>query len=394
MATFFTMPKLGMNMTEGHIISWLAKEGTAIREGDPILEIETDKATNEVEAPATGILAKIMHDVGEDVPCNSVLAVILEEGENLPADIPAVIGQEVVPKAEVVVKIEEKSVKNESSGSAAPKVKRVRISPSAKKLARELGVDINSIAPSGSQIRREDIQKAFNKTHKPKIAKPAGVTVKPYSGMRKRTAEAMTASTSSTVQVPLFLESNAKGLLKQRKELESSVGKVSYNVLLAKLAAEALVEFPYMNAQLSGDEIWEFSNVNIGIAVDSEKGLLVPVLRNVDKKSIGDLHKEFLAAAERAQNGKASPDDLSEGTFTITNLGAQEIESFVPIINYPQCAILGVGAIKPKAVVINGKVESHHMIGLTLVFDHRLVDGAPAARFLQKIKHLIEELDK
>jgi len=394
MAIFFTMPKLGMNMIEGHITSWLAKEGAAIKEGDPILEIETDKATNEVESPASGILAKIMHTVGEDVPCNSVLAVILEEGENLPSDIPTMIGQEVAPKAEVVVKPEYKSIKNESSSSLTSGEKRIRISPSAKKLARELGIDINSIVPSGSQIKREDVQLAFNTANKSKMTKPAAVTVKPYSGIRKRTGEAMAASTGKTARVPLFLEANAEGLLKQRKAMESSVGKISYNVLLAKLAAEALVEFPYMNTQLSGDEIWEFGKVNIGVAVDSEKGLFVPILKDVDKRSIEDLHKEFLAVAERAQNGKVSTDDLSEGTFTITNLGAQEIESFVPIINYPQCAILGVGAIKPKAVVINGKVESHHMIGLTLVFDHRLVDGAPAARFLQKIKHLIEELDK
>jgi len=394
MATFFTMPKLGMNMTEGHITNWLVKEGAVIKEGDPILEIETDKATNEVESPASGILAKIIHDVGEDVPCNIVLAVILEKGENLPADIPVVIGQEVAPKAEAVVKPEDKSGKNESSSSPKSGKTRVRISPSAKKLARELGIDINSIVPSGSQIKREDVQLAFNTANKSKMTKPTAATVKPYSGIRKRTGEAMTASTSTTAQVPLFLEANAEGLLKQRKAMEGSIGKISYNVLLAKLTAEALVEFPDMNAQLSGDEIWEFQHVNIGIAVDSEKGLFVPVLKNVDKRSIEDIHKEFLAVAERARNGKASTDDLSEGTFTITNLGAQEIESFVPIINYPQCAILGVGAIKPKAVVIDEKVESRHMIGLTLVFDHRLVDGAPAARFFQKIKHLIEELDK
>jgi len=394
MATFFTMPKLGMNMTEGHITNWLVKEGAAIKEGDPILEIETDKATNEVESPASGILAKIMHDVGEDVPCNSVLAVILEKGENLPADIPAIIGQEVAPKAEAVVKPEDKSGKNESSSLPKSGKTRVRISPSAKKLARELGIDINSIVPSGSQIKREDVQLAFNTVNKSKTTKPDAGTVKPYSGIRKRTGEAMAASTNTTARVPLFLEANAEGLLKQRKAVEGSVGKISYNVLLAKLTAEALVEFPYMNAQLSGDEIWEFKQVNIGIAVDSEKGLFVPVLKDVDKRSIEDLHKEFLVVAERAQNGKASTDDLSEGTFTITNLGAQEIESFVPIINYPQCAILGIGAIKPKAVVIDGKVESRHMIGLTLVFDHRLVDGAPAARFFQKIKHLIEGLDK
>lgn len=394
MATFFTMPKLGMNMTEGHIISWLVKEGAVIKEGDLILEIETDKATNEVESPANGVLAKIMHDVGEDVPCNSVLAVIVEKGENLPADIPEMIGQEVALKAEVVVKPKDKDGKNESSDPPESGKTRVRISPSAKKLARELDIDINSIVPSGSQIKREDVQLAFNAANKSKTTKPAAVTVKPYSGMRKRTGEAMAVSTSKIARVPLFLEANAEGLLKQRKAMDSSVGKISYNVLIAKLAAEALVEFPYMNAQLSGDEIWEFLNVNIGIAVDSEKGLFVPVLKNVHNKSIEDLHKEFIAVAERVQNGRASTDDLSEGTFTITNLGAQEIESFVPIINYPQCAILGIGAIKPKAIVINGKVESRHMIGLTLVFDHRLVDGVPAARFLQKIKHLIEELDK
>ena len=394
MATFFTMPKLGMNMTEGHITNWLVKEGAAIKEGDPILEIETDKATNEVESPASGILSMIMHDVGEDVPCNSVLAVILEKGENLPADIPAVIGQEVALKAEAVIKPEDKSGKNELSSSPKSGKTRVRISPSAKKLARELGIDINSIVPSGSQIKREDVQLAFNTANKSKMIKPDAATVKPYSGIRKRTGEAMVASTYKTARVPLFLEANAEGMLKQRKAMEGSVGKISYNVLLAKLTAEALVEFPYMNTQLSGDEIWEFQHVNIGIAVDSEKGLFAPVLKDVDKRSFEDLHKEFLAAAERARNGKASADDLSEGTFTITNLGAQEIESFVPIINYPQCAILGVGAIKPKAVVIDGKVESRHMIGLTLVFDHRLVDGAPAARFFQKIKHLIEGLDK
>jgi pyruvate dehydrogenase E2 component (dihydrolipoamide acetyltransferase) len=394
MAKFFTMPKLGMNMTEGHIVSWLVEEGTTIKEGDPILEIETDKATNEVEAPASGIIAKILHEVGEDVPCNSVLAVILEKGENLPAEIPSMIDENVAPKADVMVRSEGNSDTNVSASVSLQGDKRIRISPSAKKLADELGVDIKSIESNGSQIRREDVQQVFDSMNASKPTRPAAVTIKPYSGIRKRTGEAMAASSTSTAQVPLFLEADAEGLINKRNELEGSIGKISYNVLLAKLAAEALIEFPYMNSQLSGDDIWEFKQVNIGIAVDSEKGLFVPVLKNTDKKSIEDLHKEFLAAAERAQNGKVSADDLEGGTFTITNLGAQEIESFVPIINYPQCAILGVGVIRSKAVVNNGKVESRNMIGLTLVFDHRIVDGVPAARFLQKIKHLIEELDK
>jgi pyruvate dehydrogenase E2 component (dihydrolipoamide acetyltransferase) len=325
MAKFFTMPKLGMNMTEGHIVSWLVEEGTTIKEGDPILEIETDKATNEVEAPASGIIAKILHEVGEDVPCNSVLAVILEKGENLPAEIPSMIDENVAPKADVMVRSEGNSDTNVSASVSLQGDKRIRISPSAKKLADELGVDIKSIESNGSQIRREDVQQVFDSMNASKPTRPAAVTIKPYSGIRKRTGEAMAASSTSTAQVPLFLEADAEGLINKRNELEGSIGKISYNVLLAKLAAEALIEFPYMNSQLSGDDIWEFKQVNIGIAVDSEKGLFVPVLKNTDKKSIEDLHKEFLAAAERAQNGKVSADDLEGGTFTITNLGAQEI---------------------------------------------------------------------
>jgi len=392
MATFFTMPKLGMNMTEGHIVRWLAEQGTAIDKGAPILEIETDKAINEVEAPASGVLAKILHKAGEDLPCNSVLAVILSPGEALPDSIPAIIGENIAPKSNVPASRKAKgasspATRNDSSGKM-----RIRISPSAKKLARELGVDLAFVETKGTQIKREDVQRAHDSVQHKKPEKPAGVSVKPYSGMRKLTGDAMAASSSRTAPVPLFLKADATGLLKQRRVLESSIGKVSITILLAKLVAKTLVEFPYMNTQLSGSEIWQFEDVHIGIAVNSEKDLYVPVLKNVNKKTIEDLHYEFLALAGRVQAGNVNMEDLSGGTFTITNLGAQEIESFVPVINSPQCAILGVGAITAKAVVIDGKIEARQMIGLTLVFDHRLVDGVPAAKFLQKIKHLIEGL--
>ena len=173
--------------------------------------------------------------------------------------------------------------------------------------------------------------------------------------------------------------------------LENTLGKVSYNILLVEAVAKALKEFPYMNSRLVDEEIWELQQVNIGIAVDTERGLLVPALKDANSKSLEVLHREFSELTERALNGKATTQDLEGGTFTITNLGAQEIESFVPIINLPECAILAVGAIIQKAVVVPGAIIACPMMNLTLVFDHRLVDGAGAAKFLQRIKHLLED---
>jgi len=393
MAIFFAMPKLGMNMTEGRIVSWLAEEGQKVKAGEAILEIETDKATNEVEAPQSGILSKILHEEGEDVPCNSILAVILQEGEELPENIPTMIGEEVAPKAEVVVKPREAGGKSEGAVAKEKSKRRVRISPSARKLAEELGVDISTVTPSGSQIKREDVQRAY---------KAAGGTQalefdanrKPFTGIRKRTADLMAESVHTTARVALNITADAEELIKARKNLEKTAGKVSYNVLIAKAAAESLKEYPYMNARLVDDEIWEIKPVNIGIAMNTERGLLVPVLKRADIKSVKDLQADFQVLADRAITGKSTPEDLEGGTFTITNLGAQEIESFVPVINLPECAILAVGAIMQKPAVEESELVVKNLMQMTLVFDHRLVDGAPAAEFLRNLKNRIENFEE
>jgi pyruvate dehydrogenase E2 component (dihydrolipoamide acetyltransferase) len=201
----------------------------------------------------------------------------------------------------------------------------------------------------------------------------------------------MNRSARSVARVGLTLEADVAALIDWRGRLEAGGTKVSYNVLLAKLVAAALREFPYMNAQLVDDEaILEVDDVNIGIAVDSERGLLVPVLGQVDKKEVSALQDEYAALTERASSGKSTVADLEGGTFTITNLGSLEIEQFMPVINVPECAILGVGAIVKKPVVVNDQIEIRRVMSLTLAFDHRLVDGAPAAKFLQRVKHLIE----
>ena len=390
MAIFFAMPKLGMNMTEGHITSWLVKEGMVVKAGQPILEIETDKATNEVESPAGGIIARILYPEGADVPCNSVLAVILAEDEALPESIPTMIGEEVAPKAEMAAKPQGAASASASGSPTSTSDRRVSISPSARKLAQELGVDTTKITPAGSQIKREDIQRAFeSQSHL--SAKPTEVVKKPLNGIRRVTAERMAQSVHTTARVALNIETNAENLIRYRALLEADgVGKVSYNLLVAKQAAQALHEFPYMNSRIVGDEIWEMGQIHIGIAVDTGQGLLVPVIKEVDRRSIQELHADFQALVERAATGHSTPEDLSGGTFTITNLGAFEIESFTPVINLPECAILAVGAILPKAVAIDGRVTVANMVTLTLTFDHRIVDGAPAARFLQRIKQLIE----
>lgn len=394
MATFFTMPKLGLNMIEGRIVSWLVKESEHVNAGQPIIEIETDKATNEVGSPVTGIVGKILHVEGEDVPCNGVLAVILSDGEPLPKTIPAVIGENVAPKSEVTVKIDEGQSQAQPGFTQQTLGERIIISPSAKKLAQELGVDLSKIIPSGNQIRREDVERANQATQSKSVAPQVlNVNSKPFTGIRKITADHVTQSVHTTARVALNLDVNAEKLVKRRKTLEATLGKVSFNVLIAEHVGKALREFPYMNSQLSNNEVWELRNINIGIAVDTERGLLVPVLKDADKKSLEILHKEFSSLSERALQGKSITQDLEGGTFTITNLGAQEIESFVPIINLPECAILAVGAIMPKPVVINDQVAVRKMMVLTLVFDHRLVDGAPAAKFLQSIKHKLEELE-
>jgi pyruvate dehydrogenase E2 component (dihydrolipoamide acetyltransferase) len=385
------MPKLGMNMVEGTIVEWLVKEGEPVEAGQVVLAIETDKATQEVESPASGLLARILKHEGETLPCNAVMAVIVEPGEDVPGEIPDMIAEGVAPTADVEVKVD-------AAGAAAPEAqkeksaqpRRINISPSARKLAEELGVDISKIVPRGRRIKRDDVLAAYEAVQAEGEPAIQG-SKRPMTKMRRLIAEHMDRSARSVARVGLTLEADVTALTDWRQELEAKGTKVSYNVLLAKLVALALREFPYMNAQLVDDRtILEIDDINIGIAVDAERGLLVPVLNQVDKKAVAALQDDYAQLTERASTGKSTLADLEGGTFTITNLGSLEIEQFMPVINVPECAILGVGAIVKKPVVVDDQIEIRPLMSLTLAIDHRLVDGAPAAKFLQRVKHLIE----
>jgi pyruvate dehydrogenase E2 component (dihydrolipoamide acetyltransferase) len=359
-----------------------------------ILTIETDKATQEVESPASGVLGRIIKQEGETVPCNVVMAVIVEPGEELPEQVPDVIAEGVAPKANVEVKVD----KDEAATAQAPEARaerrgRINISPSARKLAEELGVDITTIVPRGRRIKREDVL-AVHEAGQATAGPAAKGSRKSMTTTRRTISEHMNQSARTVARVALTLEADATAMVDWRTRLAAEGTKVSYNVLLAKLVAAALREFPYMNARLERNAILEIDEINIGIAVDAERGLLVPVLRQVDKKEVPRLQEEFTALTERALQGKSSLDDLEGGTFTITNLGSLEIEQFMPIINVPECAILGVGAMVKKPVVVDDQIKIRPMMALTLAFDHRLVDGAPAAKFLQRLKHLIQDPPK
>ncbi|MCA2002923.1 MAG: 2-oxo acid dehydrogenase subunit E2, partial [Chloroflexi bacterium] len=263
----------------------------------------------------------------------------------------------------------------------------VKASPVAQRVAEKTGVDLASVAGSGSggRIMRADVERALQKQQ---------VAPLPLSGLRGIIAERLSQSWRERPQVTLITDADATNLVAARQQLNAELAaqgeKISYNALLIKLVAQALHEQPNVNVQLTASGLQTMSEINIGLAVDTERGLLVPVIRGALQKSLRQVNAEILALADRAIKGRSLPDDLSGGTFSVTNLGAYEIDAFTPLINPPECAILGVGRIVSKPVGLNGQVVLRDTLALSLSFDHRLIDGAPAARFLQRVKQLIE----
>jgi len=277
-----------------------------------------------------------------------------------------------------------------------------KVTPVAQRMAADVGVDLRGVTGSGpgGRIVKQDVTRAAQPAAPTSVALPlpvADVVERvPLKGVRGIIAERMAASVHTTARVTLVMEVDATEFVAARERIKAKVSKdwgfaPGYNDLLAKVVAVALRQFPYMNARLASDAIEILSHVNIGMAVDTERGLLVPVVKDADKKNLRQFGEDFRRMVDGARIGRSLPDDLSGGTFTITNLGMYDIDAFTPVINLPEAAILGVGRIAPKAVPHGNEIVIRQMWTLSLVFDHRLVDGAPAARFLQMIKSLIED---
>ncbi|MCR4407126.1 MAG: 2-oxo acid dehydrogenase subunit E2 [Anaerolineae bacterium] len=428
MITEVILPVLGETMNEGTIVEWVKKEGDPVERGDILFVIESDKATLEVEAPTKGFLRQILVPAGQTVPVLTVVALITTTADEDLAACVTVSGSEaqVAEAAEPItiepVTFEPATLKPETWQPET----RIFASPRARKLAREKGVDLALVTGTGpngriveqdvltyvdmttvsgtgvsGRVVKADVEAAAQAAvvSPPPASAVEGLAVEsvPLTGLRRIIAERMATSARTTARVTLVTEADATAFVEVREQLKAKVGgewgfAPGYNDLLGLIVARALREFPYMNARLStdGQTIERWPVVNLGMAVDTERGLLVPVIRNADQKGLRAFGTELRALVERARAGRSLPDDLTGGTFTITNLGMYDIDAFTPIINPPETAILGVGRIQPKPVARDGEIVVRQMWTLSLAFDHRLVDGAPAARFLQRIKQLIE----
>ena len=279
----------------------------------------------------------------------------------------------------------------------------LKITPVAERLASSAGLDSEALARRfpGQRVGRDEVEQVIREAisqarQNPKLTAPANQIPEKrehLGRLRSLIADRMAFSSRTTAPVTLTTEGDATELVRMRTALKDdplTEDVPSYHALLAKLVARALVEHPVLNASIDGDEIIYWQSINIGIAVDTDRGLIVPVIRDAQTKSVHDLSQEMADLLLRAKAGKALPDELTGGTFTITNLGPFEIDAFTPIINSPECAVLGIGRLVDKYVVVDGHPAIRTMMALSLTFDHRLVDGGPAARFLQRVKQLVE----
>ena len=440
MAVNIIMPKWGHTMEEGKITKWLKQEGDKVEKGEELFEVETEKITNTVEATAGGILFQILVPVGSTALVSAVVAVMAEPGETLEpmeaveADTPAA--------AEAVAVAEEKATpaKTQAQAPAPAAGGFVRATPAARRLARELGVDIGRVQGSGPEgrVTEKDVSQ-FSE------GAPAGVRVSPlaeemarqagldlstlmgtgtgdggkivvadvervlaqqaepqpvrsipFTGMRKSIADNMHASLANAAQLTAFSEVDVTEMVKfrdlVRKQYQNDENiRISFNDIFILAASRALKRFPIINSTLVGDEILLHGSVHMGIAVALPEGLIVPVLKDADQKGLLQIAEESRVLVRKAREGNLSVDEVTGGTFTITNLSMFPVDGFTPILRPPESGILGLCRVREKPAVYNGEIAIRSMMTVSLTWDHRVVDGAPASEFLQTLCRFLEE---
>jgi len=365
LVTNVLMPRLSLTMKSGTVVQWFKKEGETVQKGEPLVEVLSEKVTYDVEAPESGVLRKILAMEGTDVPVAQTIGIIAAPDEQIPEA--EVAGVEAVVERELIEKVEE----------------RIVASPAAKRLAREHGVDLAKVVGTGPEGRiiEDDVKRLIEGT---RVA-PRVREVIPLTGIRKITAERLSLSARTAPHSTITMEVDMTNAVKLREETQAS-----YTDMLVKAAAQALREHSIMNSTLEGEQIKVFEDINVGVAVATERGLVVPVIQNADRMSLSDTASAIRLLAEKAREGKLTREDLTGGTFTITNLGMYGVDVFIPIINPPETAIMGVGRVTEKPLVVSGQVVTKPVMQLSLSFDHRIVDGAPAAQFLQRVKQILE----
>lgn len=422
MAETVILPKLGNTVESAIILAWHAAVGDSVAAGDMLCEIETDKATLEIESSANGILLAQLVQEGDEAAVLQPLAVVGQAGESIAefiTDSPSAADA----KAELPVDVTQPVPLLQSED-------RIAISPRALNLARRKGIDFANLPGSGPQGRiiERDIEAALSqrvtlspvakamlesgdfqladatvasqrvtKAHLEPAAKP-GITETPLKGIRKTIAQRMLNSLQSTAQLTLNASADARALQTFRRRLKNShpsfgMNAISINDLLLFAISRTLPAFPALNAHFENDIIRQFAAAHLAMAVDTERGLLVPVIRDAEALSLKQIAAEASRLAVACRAGQAQPDELTGGTFTVSNLGALGIESFTPVLNPPQVAILGIGSINLKPMPVDENVDFIPHIGLSLTINHQVVDGAPAARFLQALSNNIANID-
>ena len=407
MAIEIVVPRLGWSMDKGHFGEWLKKDGQRVGTGDMVFVLEGEKADQEVESFDAGIL-RIPPDApkpGDEVVVGQLLAYLVEEGEAAPfeaarSDPTLEVRPHAAPRHEVRVRAGEAATVESAKPQKTP---RVAISPRAKRVARELGVDWTKVTGSGrnGRIQESDIRNAAAAASSGAVAQhePAAFTgqLTPITTIRRTIAERMLAGVHQAAPVTLKTKADATGLVDLRRRFKETVNQAGpvpgYSDFLIKLSALALNEHQEMSGQWRDDGIFMPDRCNIGFAVDTDAGLLAPVVHDAPGKRLRQIAMETRQLTKQAREGSLKAWQMQGGTFTITNLGGFGVDTFTPIINLPQAAILGVGRIAAEPVVRESEIVAREMLPLSLTFDHRVVDGAPAARFLDTLRGYIENPD-
>ena len=445
MAYELVVPRLGLTMEEGRIVEWYKEDGETVEEGEPLFACETDKVVVDVEAPFGGSVCHLPDLPSEPMPIGTLIGYILAPGEarreipllqatppTTPAATPTGVAASTStanPKQAVsadgrklsspaarrrakALGIDWRTIEQpeggpilvahvEDAARAREQAVRIKASPIARQLAKTAGIDLAELAAEkpGKKILREDVEAAIATREAAAAPPPPTLAVGkaiPISHIRRVIAQRMVESTRTTAPLTLTTEADATEMVALREQLKMTLapqGVVvpTYTDLIVKLTAVALQEHPMLNAYWTDEEIIIVPGIHIAVGVDTEAGLLVPVIRDVPTKSIQQLAEESHSLAEKARARQLGLDDLYGGTFTVTNLGTYGIDAFTPIIDLPQCAILGVGRIIKKPAVYKDEIVARQMMALSLTFDHRVLDGGPAARFLKAVREYVEQ---
>jgi pyruvate dehydrogenase E2 component (dihydrolipoamide acetyltransferase) len=437
MSVKVTMPKLGMTMKVGKLSKWYKNEGDSVEKGEDLFVVETEKITNKIESPGSGLLFQVVVPAGETVPVGTILAVIAEAGEQ-PERIEGIQAGEVVE-----MQAEAGSPQAAEAKAEPQEKKRIVSTPSARRLSKELGVDLSLVTGSGpkgkikeadvlkfheegppvpkitplaaemarqegldistitgtgenGKITKEDVEKALAASKAAPEVQLSGARVIPFEGMRRIIADNMHASLQNAAQLTTFTEVDVTEMVRFRDMMRAEFArddsvKISYNDIIVMATACALMRHPIMNSTLVGDEILLHDTVNMGIAVALPEGLIVPKLRNAEKKTLREVATEVRELAKKAREGALSMEEVTDGTFTISNVSMLGMDGFTPVLNPPETGILGVGRVIEKPAVFNGEIAIRQMMTLSLTFDHRVVDGAPAMTFLRDLARYLAQ---